>query len=171
MEAGSPTPDKRLPPTIVVGLGNPLLGDDGIGWRVAEEVRGRIERAGLAAEVDCLAVGGLRLMERLVGYERAIVVDALTTGRRPPGAIWRCSLDDLPDPAAGHLGSSHDATLQTALAVGRSLGARLPDDVIVVGVEAERVYEFSEELSPAVAAALPTAVESVMEILSGGLRP
>ncbi|MBI5666502.1 MAG: hydrogenase maturation protease [Chloroflexi bacterium] len=147
---------------LVVGLGNPLLGDDGVGWRVAEQVQRDLESV---VEIDCLAVGGLRLMERLVGYEHAILVDAMTTRRQPPGTVCSFSIDDLPAPVAGHLSSVHDTSLQTALRLGRALGLPLPDDIWVVGVEAERTRDFAEELTPPVAAAVPYATRMVIERL------
>jgi hydrogenase maturation protease len=116
-------------------------------------------------EVDCLAVGGLRLMERLVGYDHVILIDALTTGQHPAGSLHCLSLVDLPDLCAGHLNSSHDTTLQTALRMGRALGIALPDEVRIVGVEAECVYDFSEELSPPVAAAVPLAARMIIDML------
>jgi hydrogenase maturation protease len=147
--------------TLVLGLGNPLLGDDGVGWRVAEECTARIAEA-LDVEIDCFARGGLSLMERMIGYDRAILIDAISTGQLPIGAAECFELGELQNPNAGHLASAHDATLQTALEMGRALGARLPREVIVVAVEAKDVYDFSEELSPAVAAAVPRAVEIVI---------
>ncbi len=154
----------RHPSSIVLGLGNPLLGDDGVGWRIAEECAKRI--AGRSdVQVDCFARGGLSLMERLIGYDRAILIDAINTGGKPAGAVECFRLEDLTNPNAGHLASAHDATLQTAMKMGRALGARLPREVIVVAVEAENVYDFSEELSSAVAAAVPRATEMVMTML------
>lgn len=166
--------------TIVIGLGNPLLGDDGIGWRVVEAIRGRgvavapIAAAtpdgavGSAVQFDCLAVGGLALMERLVGFRRAILVDALLTGRDAPGTVRRIRLADLPDREASHLDSAHDASLSVALAAGRALGADLPDEIEIVSIEAARVHDFVEELTPAVAAALPEAIATVLAILGDG---
>lgn len=149
--------------TIVIGLGNPLLGDDGVGWRIAEALRQETN-----VEVDCLAVGGLALMERLVGYQRAILVDAICTGTQPEGTITCCALEDLAAEAGGgHLASAHDASLAVAFQVGRALHAELPEQVIVLAVEAARVYDFSTELSPAVAAAVPRAVQRAHELLHG----
>lgn len=144
--------------TLVVGLGNPILGDDGVGWRVAHDVEERLTSNNV--EVDCLALGGVALMERLVGYRRAIIIDAITTGA-PFGKVLCVPLEELPNPAAGHTASSHDTSLATALGLGRKLGARLPDEVWVVTVEAERLFEFSAGLSPAVATAVPEAVALV----------
>ncbi len=147
---------------LVVGLGNPLLGDDGVGWRVAEQVQR--DGAG-AAEVDCLAVGGLGLMERLVGYDQAVIIDAITTGRQSPGTLYRLTMDDLPETGSEHLSSSHDMTLPTALRLGRSLGLRLPRVIWLVAVEAERTHDFAEALTPPVAAAVPRAARMVFELL------
>ncbi len=157
--------------TLVLGLGNPLLGDDGVGWRIAEECASRVETLHATSlqaphvEIDCFARGGLSLMERLIGYDRAILIDAIHTGRKPVGTVDCFRLAELQNPNAGHLASAHDATLQTALEMGRVLGARLPATVMVVAIEAENVYDFSEELSPAVAASTPRAVETVMQLL------
>ena len=159
--------------TIVIGLGNPILGDDGVGWKVAEEIKRGLEIGELetkspilqsSIDVDCFALGGLSLMERLVGYDRAIIVDAVAAGR-PPGTVSRFRLGDLPDFSTAHTSAAHDTSLQNALRVGRTLGAHLPDEVIVVGVEARRVYDFGETLTPPVAEAIPVAARLVFELL------
>ena len=144
--------------TLVIGLGNPILGDDGVGWCVAQHVQEHLVAPDV--EVACLALGGVTLMERLAGYRRAIIIDAMTTGA-PIGTVLCVPLEELPNPATGHTASSHDTSLTTALNLGRKLGAKLPDEVWVVTVEAERLYEFSAGLSPAVAAAVPEAVRRV----------
>jgi hydrogenase maturation protease len=152
--------------TLILGLGNPILGDDGVGWRVAELVaektRGRED-----VEVDCAALGGLSLMERLTGWERAILVDALSTGKKPVGSVEQFSLKDLPDVTAGHTASIHDTSLRNALTVGRGMDIFLPqdEDVIIIAIEAQNVYDFSEELSPPVAAAIPLAVQAVIDLI------
>lgn len=150
--------------TLVLGLGNPLLGDDGVGWRVAEALREHISDPNI--EIDCHAGGGLSLMERLIGYDRAIIVDAINTNQQPQGAVNCFRLDELPNHASSHLASSHETTLQTALQVGRMMGATLPTDIRIVTIETQNVYDFSEELSPPVANALPQAIERVIRQLN-----
>lgn len=158
--------------TIVLGLGNPLLGDDGVGWRVAEELASKLDPGtqpfsdGRTVEVDLHAGGGLSLMERLVGYDRAIIVDAMNLGRAV-GSVTSFRLEDLNDPFAGHLASTHETNLQTALKMGRAMGVDLPLEIFVVAVESDLVYDLSETLSPQVAAAIPTAVQRVLERLYG----
>ena len=151
--------------TLVVGLGNPILGDDGVGWRIAQE----LQNAGsLPSDVDvvCLAVGGISLMESLEGYKRAILIDVIVTHQAPIGTISRYKLEDIEDMSSGHLSSAHDTSLQNALRMGRDLGIQLPDEITVVAIESQKVYEFSEDLSPAVSAAIPDAVRIIKVLLS-----
>jgi hydrogenase maturation protease len=153
--------------TIVIGLGNPILGDDGIGWHVVEKLVPHLPAGPAAPVVECLALGGLSLMEHLVGYERAIIVDAILTHQHPIGTVTSFPIQDLPNRAIGHLSSAHDTTLQNALEVGRTYGALLPQQIDIVAIEAANVYEFSESLSAPVAAAALLAVDRVLTLLNG----
>jgi hydrogenase maturation protease len=148
---------------IVVGLGNPILGDDGVAWRVTEEVERLLADRESRADVDRLAVGGLTLMERLEGYDHAVIVDAIQSGAVPIGTARRLRLEELADPTVGHTTSAHDVSLATALAAGRALGAHLPHRVIVVAVEIPQSYDFGETLSPEVAAAVPSAAHLAVQ--------
>ncbi len=70
--------------TLVVGLGNPILGDDGVGWRVIDELD-ELDHEGASLQQAC--VGGVSLMELLVGYRRAIIVDAIIDPEVAPGSV------------------------------------------------------------------------------------
>lgn len=150
--------------TLVVGLGNPILGDDGVGWKVAEEVKQRLP-LDMPAAVDCLSLGGISLMERLIGYDHAILIDAFALDE-PIGSILVLKLSDLPNYSAFHTTNTHDTSLQNAIELGKAMGAKLPDDVAVVGIATKHIYEFSEELSPPVADAVPQAAKIVLDILA-----
>ncbi|MBL1173244.1 MAG: hydrogenase maturation protease [Chloroflexi bacterium] len=101
----------------------------------------------------------------MVGCQRAILVDALETGQGPEGSVRVFPLEALPNPSAGHSTAVHDTSLTTALEMGRKMGLDLPASVTVVAVEARNVYDFSEELSPPVAAAVPIAARAVLDEL------
>jgi hydrogenase maturation protease len=148
--------------TLVVGLGNPILGDDGVGWRVAERVREDLDDPDVA--VLCLSLGGLSLMEHLAGYRRALIVDAMTTGA-PTGTLHRFDATDMDELGVQHTASVHDLSLVSALAMGRELGLDLPGEVRVLGVEAKPEFEFGETLSPRVAAAVADAAGVVLSWL------
>lgn len=175
--------------TIVIGLGNPILGDDGVGWRVAEEVKQRLTspspclrhpsptraepdgEAGRGAggegdnvDVEFLSLGGLSLMEHLIGYERAILIDAIAS-EEETGSVIVSNLSEMSDYSAFHITSAHDTSLQNAIKLGKTMGASLPGDVTVVGIVANRIYDFSEELSPPIANAIPKATQIVIGLL------
>jgi hydrogenase maturation protease len=151
--------------TLVIGVGNPLLADDGVGPAVARALRSVLaERSEVRIEEEYR--GGLRLMERMIGFERVIVVDAMLGGTEP-GTIRRLTPAAL---AARHVNGPHDAGLAEALEIGRAIGAPLPPEgqLFIVAVEAADVGSFSECCTPAVARAVPRAVESVLRLLGEG---
>jgi len=149
--------------TLVVGLGNPILGDDGVGWKVAEEVRKHIPRD-VVTDVACLSVGGISLMEHLIGYDHVILVDALSTDA-PVGSISVLKLSQLPNYSAYHTTSVHDTSLQKAMELGRQMGAYLPADVMIIGIVTRCIHKFSDDLSPPVARVVPCVVNIVLDLL------
>ncbi len=156
--------------TLVLGLGNPLVTDDSVGLRVAAELKRLLEdRPDVEVGEDYW--GGLRLMERMVGYDRAIIIDAICTGASP-GTIHHLSPSAIPTQRSA---SAHDVNLPTALAFGRQAGVPLPADenILLVGIEVEDILNFGEECTPAVQAAVCVAVGDVLRALdrSPGTEP
>ncbi|MGA2064582.1 MAG: hydrogenase maturation protease [Thermoguttaceae bacterium] len=148
--------------TLVLGLGNPLVTDDSVGLRVAAELRKRLaDRPEVTVAEDYC--GGLRLMEQMVGYDRAIVIDAIQTGALP-GTLRHLGPGDIPTQRSA---SSHDMSLPTALGLGRQAGLCLPtdQDILLVGIEAQDILNFGEACTPAVAAAVAGAVADVLAAL------
>jgi hydrogenase maturation protease len=160
----------------VLGLGNPILSDDGVGihivraaaarWKGVARSADAVRLADASVEFQEASAGGLRLLEVIAGYDRLILVDAIQTPDGAPGRIHRLSSNDLR--ASLHAGSTHDLSFQGALAWGRQIGMALPPDdaITIIAVEAEDVLTFGEALTPAVAAALPAAVEAVLAELA-----
>jgi hydrogenase maturation protease len=149
--------------TLILGMGNPILGDDGVGVRVAERLRGELS-ADSGVDVSEACVGGLSLMERMVGYEKVILVDALCKEPVNPGAVRKLSLNDLRIMGCTqHIVSAHDTNLITALEAGRRMSLPLPKNVVIYAVEAAHVLDFGEELTPEVADAVPRVVRAVLE--------
>lgn len=175
-------PFARPSSTLVIGLGNPILGDDGVGWKVAEKVKERLDSDPRyhiryrpvdskvichysPIEVDFLSLGGLSLMERMLGYQRVVLIDSMETGQGPAGSVYVIPLASLSDPMSGHSASAHDTSLITALQTAKTMGLAIPKSVDIVAIEAKNVYDFSEELSPPVAQAVPQAASTVMDLL------
>jgi hydrogenase maturation protease len=163
--AMNPQTAEATPPSIIiVGLGNDLVGDDGVGLIAARRVR---EKLAARSNVDVceLPWAGLALLDVLRDYDRAILIDALCSeGRHPPGTVVRLSEQDLA--GSVRLNSFHDLNYPTALALGRALGWRLPRDIALIAVEGESFLEFTTRLSPSVEAALDTVVRLVLRIVN-----
>ena len=138
---------------VAVGVGNPYRSDDGAGLAVAERLR---ETAPDVEVVTC-EQEPLRLLDAWNGAELAIVVDAVSSGA-PSGTVHRFDATAEPIPPSVFRGSTHALGIGDAIELARTLG-RLPDRVLVFGIEGER-FTAGEQLSPAVAAAVgPLASE------------
>lgn len=151
--------------TLVIGLGNPILSDDGVGVHIAHGVLKELPDDN-HIEVSEVSVGGLTLMESMIGYEKVILIDAIQLNESHPGLIHRMSLDDLREISpTQHSTSPHDTSLITALEMGQKIGLGLPKEIIIYAIEVVNILEFGEELTPAVAAAIPKATEAILKEL------
>ena len=148
--------------TLILGLGNPLRGDDGIGPRVIEEVT----RRGLPEGVSSLDGGtaGLDLLNVLEGWKRVVVVDAADVGREP-GQFVRFTPDQARFVEVEDSFSLHHAGLGAVLALAEVLGKTLPE-LTIFGVQPARVG-WGQGLSPVVEAALPALTDAVLEESTG----
>lgn len=150
-----------VPKTLVLGLGNPILTDDGVGIHVVRAA------ASQCSQLDSLvfaeaSVGGLRLLDLLIDYDRVILVDAIQTSEGQPGDIYRVNPGDLQ--TSLHSSSTHDLSLSGALALGRALGMRLPrdEDIVLIAVEVDDILTFGQACTPAVRSAISFALETVL---------
>lgn len=146
--------DRRI---LVLGMGNPILSDDGFGLVVAERLRA--ERLPDGVSITSSEVAGLRLLELMRGHDKVVIVDALASGSRSPGDIARFSGDDFK--GGQRYASAHSLGIRTVLELGEKLGYDMPSEVIAYAVEAVDVETFSEELSPPVAAAVDEVLDLV----------
>lgn len=103
-------------------------------------------------------------MENLIGHEHAILIGTVTSDQAT-GSVIVSELSEIPDYSTLHTSSVHDTSLKNALTMGRVTGASLPEDVTIVGVATNPIYDFSEEFTPAVAAAVARAAKIVISLL------
>lgn len=130
---------------LVLGLGNAIMADDGVGPRVVELL---LHQGGLPDGVELLDGGtlGLDLLPRLEDVQRLIIIDAVETGQ-PPGSLVRLRGDEVPLALETKL-SPHQMGLKDLLAVARLMD-QLPSEVVLIGVQ-PAVIEMDTELSPVV---------------------
>ena len=150
--------------TLVLGIGNEIRGDDGVGIHVARRAAELLPAAWNGrVDVDEACTGGFDLVDYLRGYERAVIADAIQTEGGRPGTVYRFDAEALR--LTAHLGHSHGVNLGGALAVLEGLGLGAPEDVAVVAVEAAELNEFTEEMTPAGAAAVDAAAAAIIDEL------
>jgi hydrogenase maturation protease len=120
---------------LVVGVGNVLMGDDGIGVRAVHEIANRFQ---LPEGVEVLDGGtsGLELLSYFSGREHVIIVDAVSSGL-PPGTVVRIEGEDVPAKFMTKI-SPHQLGLSDVLAAATITG-KLPPKMVLLGVEPKRV--------------------------------
>ena len=148
--------------TLVLGLGNPILSDDGAGFYVAEKLKGRLNHTDIT--VEQASAGGLAILDLLSGYDKAIIIDAIKTQKGEAGQIYLLKLEDFIN--TWHTGSPHDTDFYTALALGKALDMPLPADIDIFAIEVEDVTTFSEKCTPKVNEAIQKVIEMVALELS-----
>jgi hydrogenase maturation protease len=144
---------------LVLGLGNDILGDDAVGLLAARRLR-----ASLPAPVEVLesAGVGLDLLDVLEGYDRALILDAIATGRHPAGTVLEFGAADFQKVVAP---SPHFAGLPELLQMARQLAIPFPETISVLACEVADPYQIREGLSGPAAAALPALVARARQIL------
>jgi hydrogenase maturation protease len=152
---------------LILGLGNTLLTDDGAGVLAARRA-GELLSEDDDIEVAEAEVAGFALIDLLDGYQRAVIIDALTSGDGAPGAISRHTLAEFSP--FSHLAAGHEIDLPTAVALAREMGGSPPDEIHIVCIEAEDVLTLGERCTSAVAAAVEPAARLALEIAREGKR-
>ena len=138
---------------VVLGLGNPLRGDDAAGLQVAEAVDARLRERPVPGVTVCTSTrAGFEVIDLLSGFRRAILVDCLEVPHAVPGRVRRLTLDACRGSA--RLVGAHDLSLGDAFAFARATGHPMPDGVEIYAIEATETVAIAEGLSPAVAAAV-----------------
>ena len=147
--------------TLVLGLGNPILSDDSVGFRVIEQLKARFAKPGLTFTESCTS--GLGLLEVIIGYDKLIIIDAIQTKGGQAGEIYKFTLDDLIN--TRYSSPPHGVNLATAIELGKKLGEHLPQQIVVFAIEVADVTNFSERCTPEVEKAIPLAVGMVAKEL------
>ncbi|HOJ59502.1 MAG TPA: hydrogenase maturation protease [bacterium] len=140
---------------LVLGLGNDILADDAAGVLAVRAIR---EQWGDCVDAVECAVSGIALLDYLMDYKQAIILDAIRTGQHPPGTVLEL------DPAA--LGpvlapSPHYAGLPEILVLAKELELTIPEEIKIFAMEVADPYTVGGEMSGAVRQAIPALVDRV----------
>jgi len=146
--------------TLVLGLGNTLQGDDGVGFRAAEMLAQHDLPPGV--KVEAIGMPGMGLVMKMKGWPQVYLIDAAEINQKP-GTWRRFEPEEVNWIAQGDMLSLHETDVVSALSLAEALHM-LPKHVVIYGVEPERI-NWSEELSSPVKAILPDLVDHILEDL------
>ena len=148
--------------TLILGLGNDILFDDGVGLLAARRVA---ELVGDAADVVEASVATIDLLSIMSGYDRVVIVDAFLSPDMPPGTPVRATAQDLPK-GFGYR-SFHTLTFSEVLELGDWLGVAMPSEVVIHGLAVDETTTFGETLSPRVAEVWQQWAEEIARVEFG----
>ena len=147
--------------TMIIGIGNSLLGDDGVGVHIALRLSRLIKDENV--DVTDTNMGGLNLLDFILGYDKLIIIDAIMTNQSQVGEIYKLGQEKIREPA--YLATSpHHFNLPATIEIGRRLfPSEMPKEVVVYAVGAQDVAQITEEITKKVSEAMPKVVKLVLE--------
>jgi hydrogenase maturation protease len=144
----------------ILAAGNYLMADDGVGIHILEKLE-KMNRSDV--KLENVGVGGLAILDYMEDADHVIIIDAVRGGGGDPGSIYKFTDKELP-PANLFMMSLHDLSLVDTLRLGREIQPELmPKDIIIIGIEVERVEGICTDLSPSVESAIDGALKLVFE--------
>ncbi len=151
---------------IIIGIGNPVLRDDGAGIYAARMIKRSLKDLDeLSVDVEETAQAGLELIELMEGYEKGILIDSIKTPESDVGTIYKLGVEELNrrDPLSVHL-----MDITTALELGKKVGVKLPGSLSIYAIGVLDNSTFGEEMTPEVKQKLPDLVHRIIEDLMPG---
>ena len=164
--------------TLILGLGNTILTDDGVGIYVARRIREllQVPIPGLQVtshesqvSIQEASVGGFNFIDLLTGYEHALIIDAIHTKDGTPGEFYELDLRAL-KPSV-RISSLHGIDLATACQMAKGMGISFPKDLRIFVMEVEDEFTFGETCTPKVAANIDKMAKSIISHLTASLSP
>lgn len=150
--------------TLILGVGNPILGDDGIGFHVAQELAKRIN--GENIDVRDANTSGLGLLENIAGYDKVIIIDAIETESRDIGGIYKLGLEDLVN-TVDQASWPHGINFATAIEFGRKFAAnQMPKEMVIFAIGVGQVTKFTGEMTAKLTETVPKVVNLVLKEVS-----
>jgi hydrogenase maturation protease len=154
-------------PILVIGMGNPLLTDDGIGVKLVEELKKKNEFGKLEFRAE--SVGGFEILDIIEGYDTVVFIDAIRTENGKAGEVSYLKLEDFKETL--HLSNMHDVSFLTAVELGKKLGLSIPGNIFILAIEIVEDLVFSSDLSPPLEARYEGILEEITNWLTMFTEP
>ena len=143
--------------TLVLGIGNPILTDDGVGIKIAEKLKEKKPEL----EVIETSEAGIALLDFIVGYDRLIIIDSIKTERGKPGGVYKIALEGLKP--ATDFSSSHGIGIATAIELGRKLQYRMPESISIYAVGVKDNLTFGEGCTDRIKERIPFITRQIIK--------
>ena len=132
---------------LILGIGNDILSDDGIGPRLVEEIEKQMTRPDVTFLTA--ATGGMDILELIRDFPEVIIIDAIKTQNGVPGTVYYLTPSDFRETL--HISSFHDISFLTGLELAEKLDIHIPEHIHIIAIEIVEDLVFSDEFSPLIA--------------------
>ena len=152
------------PRILILGMGNPILSDDGVGLVIAERLKMRLP----GVDVEACPTIGLTILDLILGYDLIFVIDAMTSRGGMPGTITK-----LCEHHAGgtlHLFSSHGVNFYELMTLGERMGYAMPEVGGIYGIEIGDAVIFGEQISPGLQERLDEIVNEILADMHANIQ-
>ncbi|MBN1598540.1 MAG: hydrogenase maturation protease [Bacteroidales bacterium] len=146
--------------TLILGIGNDILSDDGIGIRLVNDLKVQLDEDTL--QFDTLNVGGLEIVEQIQPYNKVIIIDAIKTKQGVPGEVMHLTPEIFKQ--TSHISSFHDISFLTAIKFGHKIGMNIPEQIDIIAIEIVEDMVFSSQLSPIIQKRYKRILKEVVKI-------
>lgn len=145
--------------TLVLGIGNPILTDDGVGIKIAQKLKEENSKL----KVIETSEAGLSLLDLVIGYDKLVIIDSIKTHKGKPGELYELELEDLKP--AKDFSSSHGIGIITAFKLGQELGYSMPKYTTIYAIEVKDNTTFGEQCTKEIRERIPSITK---QIIKGG---
>lgn len=146
---------------LILGIGNEVLKDDGIGPKIVKDLRSRIQVENI--DYKNSVVGGMETIEMMKAYEKVVIIDAIFTKGGIPGTVYYSSYPNHKKTL--HLSNAHDISFDMSVRLALKLGIPVPSRIKVIAVEILEDREFGEELTKPLAESYNDILSTVIDML------
>ncbi len=154
--------------SVIIGLGNPIVGDDAVGIKVVEYIRDTLSLPSYADVMADISIAGVGLVELFRGYKQVILIDSIQSGAFPIGTVKLLAPDQFS--LALHTSDYHNMDLFTALEFSNQMYDDIPEEIKIIGIEIISPIEFSDELSTDISKKFEDIVDEVYKIITQELE-
>jgi len=151
---------------IVIGLGNKVLGDDGIGTHLISDLQRELNLDGISYQTS--VNGSMEIIELLNEYQRAFIIDGIRTAEGKPGDIYFMDSNNFLETL--HISNPHDMDFLTSLKLAEKLNFKIPEKISIIAVEVMEDKVFNESLTPSLLEKYPDILQLTINSIKSDLH-